>query len=423
MRLFARYNRINLAVTAVLLALSAVAYYYVINRILVHELDEELDNYKLKVENYASQTGGLPEKGVMEDLVVKYEPADQPISLHYFTNNQYDSEENKVEPVRQLIYTQRARTRLYKVTIAKPMEGIHLLTRVIVFSTLGILLIIILVSIIVNRFVLQKLWKPFYESLNVIRRFKLHEKTLPEFPRTKTEEFSLMNHQLSDMLTDAKTDYRLLKEFTENASHEMQTPLAIIRAKLDLLIQEESLSAKQVEILDGAYVAIKRISKLSQSLLLLAKIENHQFTEAAAIDLKTTLNEKMEQFREFWQDNDIHITGHLETSKIKANRELVDILLNNLLANAAIHNKAGGKVIIDLKKDQLMVSNTGTGQPLDTARLFRRFYKQAQHSQHNGLGLSIVKQICDQSGILIRYYFSGNLHVFALSWKENGSAQ
>src|SRR5205085_7654653 len=97
MKLFARYNRINLAFTATLLILSAVLYYFVINRILVHELDEELDDYKAKIENFAQETGGLPVKGALEDLEVKYETSQQPISLKYFTTNQYDSDEHKVE--------------------------------------------------------------------------------------------------------------------------------------------------------------------------------------------------------------------------------------------------------------------------------------------------------------------------------------
>jgi signal transduction histidine kinase len=409
-----------LGVTVALLLLSAIAYYFVINYLLIHELDEELDNYKQKIETYAGKTGILPEPGVMEDLKVRYELTAQNSSpVSYVVKDEYDSAEQAVESFRQLIYTQKAGDHWYKVVIGKPLEGTRLLGKTIAYCTLGILIIIILTSLLLNRFLLKKLWRPFYETINVVKHFKLAGKNAPEFPKTRIDEFVVMNNTLNDTIQSAQTDYRLLKEFTENASHEVQTPLAIIRSKLDLLIQEESLSEKQVKILDGAYAAIKRISKLNQSLLLLAKIENNQFADIQFIDLKKELSEKMEQFKEFWQNNQIHITASLEESFIKANHELVDILLNNLLGNAGMHNVEGGKVDIKLTASQLVISNTGSPQHLDKQRLFRRFYKEAQHSRHNGLGLSIIKQICDQTGIEIQYSFAENFHTFSLSWSEN----
>jgi signal transduction histidine kinase len=418
MKLFARYNRINLAITALLLILSALAYYFVVNRILIHELDEELDNYKEKIESFAQKTGGLPEPGALEDLRVTYDPDDDAYAPQYIMTSKYDSDEQKVEPFRELIYTQRAGAAVYKVSIGKPLEGVHFLAKTIVYSTLLILAIMALVSWLVNHFVLRRLWRPFYGSMNSIKNFRLQGKSPPEFPQTRTDEFRFMNERLDQVIQNAQTDYRLLKEFTENASHEIQTPLAIIRSKLDLLIQEESLSEKQGKILDSAYAAVTRISRLNQSLLLLAKIENHQFNQTQVIDLKKEVEEKIEEFSEFWQNYNIHISVDLDKSLINANQELIDILLNNLLGNAGMHNREGGKVDIELTADRLTVSNTGSLEPLDTLRLFRRFYKETQNSHHNGLGLSIIKQICDQAGIAIQYSFAYDLHTFHLSWRN-----
>lgn len=418
MKLFTRYNRINLALTVILLVLSALVYYFVINRVLVHELDEQLDEYRQKIEGYAARTGSFPELGVLEDLQVTYEPGRSLTPTRYQMIDQYDPEEKRKEPFRQLIYSQQAGGRIYKVTIAKPLEGVHLLSRTMMYITVLILLIIIIVSLLINHFVLKELWRPFYASINIIKGFRLPGKNPPQFPATRTDEFRLMNENLDRMVKNAQTDYLSLKEFTENASHEIQTPLAIIRSKLDLVIQEESLTEKQGRILDGAYAAIKRISRLNQSLLLLTKIENSQFSGSDHIDVNKELSEKMDQFKELWQDNAINIQYSSATSYINANRELIDILLNNLLANATIHNGEGGIIIIDLKPGELVISNSGIQRALDQSRLFRRFYKGEQNSQHNGLGLSIAKQICDQSGIRISYTFAMNLHSFALTWKN-----
>jgi signal transduction histidine kinase len=354
----------------------------------------------------------------MEDLVVKYEPALELVAQHYSTVKQYDPDEHKMENFRQLIYTQQAGNNLYRVTIAKPLEGFRLLRKTIVYSTLGILTIIILVSLLVNHLLLKRLWRPFYDSIRTVRNFRLHGKNPPSFPKTKIEEFDFMNRNLDSVLNNARTDYQLLKEFTENASHEIQTPLAIIRSKLDLLIQDESLSESQGQILDSAYVAIRRISKLNQSLLLLAKIENNQFAEVELIDVKQELDEKIAQFLELLQDNHIKITADLQPGYIRANRELVDILLNNLLGNAIVHNRPEGTVIVELAANRFTISNTGVERELDKSRLFGRFYKAEQHTHHNGLGLSIVKQICEHTGISINYNFESGFHVFSLEWKE-----
>jgi signal transduction histidine kinase len=151
---------------------------------------------------------------------------------------------------------------------------------------------------------------------------------------------------------------------------------------------------------------------------LLAKIENNQFTDVKLIDLKRELDEKIGQFRELFQDNQINIIADLQPAYIRANQELVDILLNNLLGNAIVHNRPDGAVIIELTACRLTIRNTGVEQDLDKSKLFRRFYKAEQHTHHNGLGLSIVKQICEHAGISVNYRFENGYHVFSLEWQE-----
>lgn len=417
MKLFAKYNRVNLTVTAILFVLAAIAYYFIINTIFVRELDEELDNYKQKIETFAGQRAEFPEKGALEDLEVTYEPTDKASSaVHYQLVNRYNPEDKRVENYRQLSYTQPLGKLFYKVTIAKPLEGILLLTRTIVYSTITMLLTIIFTSLFLNHILLRRLWKPFYDSIKTIKSFRLSASNPTRFPATRIDEFSFLNESLSQTMEAAKNDYRLLKEFTENASHEIQTPLAIIRSKMDLLIQEENLSEKQIELLKSAYGAVKRISRLNQSLLLLAKIENHQYAAIEKIDLKKEISDKMDQFHEFWENDQIRYSSSLEESFITANPDLTDILLNNLLSNAGLHNRKGGEIIIQLASDQLIIQNTGSLQALDKKRIFRRFYKEESYSSHNGLGLSIIKQICEQSGIHIQYSFNDIFHIFTLTW-------
>jgi len=417
MKLFARYNRINLTVMVLLFLLSGISYYFLINYILVHELDEALEDYKSRIENFVEKQGKLPPAGHLDETLVSYEPTNElKQHTHLQTLNLKDAPTSRSHNYRQLVYHQEVKNLHYRVTIAKPIEGVKLLTRTVVLVTIAMLLIVITSTIILNLVILRRLWQPFYASLAVMKTFKIGRKQIPQFPSSSIEEFNYMNKLLEDTISNAESDFQILKEFTENASHEIQTPLAIIRSKLDLVIQEEGLSEKQTHALSSIYSGIKRLTKLNQSLLLLAKIENNQFGETGTIHLTEKIDEKINQFQEFWQNNQISWETELQPSEIKSNPELVDILLSNLIGNAGRHNKEGGSIRIKLLPNTLVIENTGSSYPLDKGKLFHRFYKESRHSQHNGLGLSIVKQICDQLDIDIQYGFKNNLHRFTLNW-------
>ncbi len=225
-----------------------------------------------------------------------------------------------------------------------------------------------------------------------------------------------MNESLQLATGKARQDYLLLKEFTENASHEIQTPLSIIRSKLDIMIQDEALSQKQSELAKEAYSSIKKLSRLNQSLLLLAKIDNQQFGDKEEIDLSKKVKEKIDDFRELWCSHNLPCTSEIQESSCSMNPELLDILLNNLFSNAGNHNVPNGFIRITLEKNKLTVCNSGAG-PLDEKKLFTRFYKTSVNSSHNGLGLSIIKQITKISGINIAYCYHDNAHSFIVTFR------
>lgn len=233
---------------------------------------------------------------------------------------------------------------------------------------------------------------------------------------THTEEFNFMNARITDMIRNTEKEYALLKEFTENASHEMQTPISIIRTKLDMIVQGENLSEQQGQAMESAYQAVRRLTNLGQSLLLLSKIENNQFNNTILIDLEDKIKDKIIQLEEFWLEKQITVNFRCEAANIKANPDLLDILLNNVLGNASRHNIKNGIIDIYLKPHVLVVCNTGNEEPIDPSRIYTRFYKQKQHSVNNGLGLAIIKQICDQSQIKINYQFTDHLHSFLFTW-------
>ena len=417
MKLFTRYNRIFLLIMVLVFLLSSIVYYFLLNYILIAEVDKELKYRRGKMERYVHNTGKLPVPDGMGDVQVHYALADKTVTKDRLSLVKlFDSSENRLGTFRKYIFLLPVGHELYLVTLVRPLQGTQRLTITIVLVTLSTILVILITSLLINRTLLRRLWRPFYATIAAMRSFKLGKLKEINLPPSRIDEFTFLNDNLKDTIQKAEEEYLLLKEFTENASHELQTPLALIRSKLDLIIQREDLSEEQSEELKEIYVALKRLSRLSNSLLLLTKIENQQFEKVRTINLKEKIEEKVHQFHELWKNNQLKLQCILESADIQANSDLTEILLNNLLSNASRHNLKGGTIDIHLSAHQLQIANTGDPKPLDAARIFRRFYKEKTNGNHNGLGLSIIKQICEQSDIRIQYFFKSGLHVFQLDW-------
>ncbi len=417
MKLLTKYSLVNLIMMVAIFIVSSLLLYKFSQLILIREMNADLTGVQKKVQEYVKQHNAFPQGFPLDEEEVSYvSTGSHEITRNIELTQLFSQRENKMHNFMKLDFPLWFNKNWYKVTIAKPIEGMHHLSRALITISISTLLFIILIWILLNSLLLKRLWSPFYESMDIMRNFKLGETGSLVFPKTSTNEFSFMNDNLLLATEKAKQDYLLLKEFTENASHEMQTPLSIIRSKLDMIIQEEELSQKQSELAKEAYSSIKKLSGLNKSLLLLAKIENQQFDNKEKMNLTKKVEEKIEQFRELWQGSNIIITSVLQESSCFINPELLDILLNNIFSNASNHNIPNGFIKINLAKNKLMVSNTGSPTPLDETKLFTRFYKTPVNSNHNGLGLSIIKQIAKTSGIDVMYKYTENTHSFIVSF-------
>lgn len=415
MKLFTRYNRINLLSTVIIFLLASGAFYFLLRYVLIAQVDEDLKIEQHEIEIYAEKYAKLPEPIPVKDQKISFQPVSAPAGRRKFhTIDGYDKKEREQEKFRQMVFNIRVSDQWYEVTVAKSLEGTDDMMRSIILITVITILLILITSFVTNRILLRRLWQPFYNTLSVTQQFKLGQKQPATFPVTTVDEFIVMNKSLEQFINKAENDYKLLKEFTENASHELQTPLAVIQSKLDLLVQDEHLSEAQSKAVQGANESLQKLSRLNQSLLLLSKIENRQFSQTTAIPFKELTEEKLSQFRELWQDKEISHTASLEEVTVVMNKELAEILLNNLFSNATRHTNRGSAIHIVLNKTEFSISNPAVNGPLDKERLFSRFYKGGQQSDHNGLGLSIVHQIAAVSGYTINYHFAGGKHIFSL---------
>ncbi|MEO5594615.1 MAG: HAMP domain-containing sensor histidine kinase [Chitinophagaceae bacterium] len=418
MKLFTRYNRINLFATVIVFLLSAISFYFLLRYVLIDQVDEDLKIEQHEIQTYAGQYNRLPEIITVKDQHISYTPVNKEGRKKTFsTLGIPDDTGNKDSDVfRQLVFYINTSSQWYKVTVSKSLEGTDNMIQSVVTIALVTIILILAISFLINRLVLRKLWQPFYDSLAAMRHFELGKKEQPVFPATATDEFMVMNDTFKQATAKADQDYRYLKEFTENASHELQTPLAIIQSKLDVLIQDEHLSEPQSRAVQGAYEAIQRLSRLNQGLLLLTKIENGQYTDTVPVNLSQKVTEKIVQFEEMIASKNITVTTTLDkTVSIKINPVLVDILLNNLFSNAIKYNLQGGCIEIIAGKGILEISNTASVPALDESRLFRRFSVAAGSAKGGvGLGLAIIRQAAEVSGFETRYAYENKLHHFLL---------
>jgi len=259
------------------------------------------------------------------------------------------------------------------------------------------------------------LWKPFYGMLQELKLFNLADNVDLNRVESTTDEFEELNSAIINMASRVKHDYRDLKLFTENASHELLTPIAVINSKLDTLIQTENFSERQSKLLNDLYNAVNRLNRLNQSLLLLVKIENKVDHGTEQLNLRFLIEEMLMQFEEIFHEKSIIVTSTLSEKQIYGSRYLVEILLSNLLTNAIRHNRVGGEIDIRLTEANLIVSNTATGDKLHEEDIFKRFQKSSS-SEGSGLGLTISKQICENLNFSLDYSFDAPYHRFIITF-------
>jgi signal transduction histidine kinase len=406
MRLFTKYGRINfIAILAVLFA-GSVCYYYIIRFVLIDQLDETLKVEEQEIQDFVMKKGMLPEASHYRDQAVYFTETDRLFKRRFISarlNGHF----------RQILFPVAAEGKLYIATVSKSQEGVDDLIGLIVLITGGVLLLLLLVLFVVNRLVLRRLWRPFYDTLSLIKQFNLSSRRIIPDPDTDIDEFMELGDAVKEMTGKVLQDYDSLKNFADNASHEMQTPLAIINSRLDLMIQDQRLDEKQMKQLQGIYDATGRLTKLNQSLLLLTKIENNQFGEAKSVQLDSLIKEKLSQLDEWVLARHLHLTLEASPSSVKMNDYLADILVNNLLSNAIRHNLENGRIDIGIYPGKLTISNTSGPLGFDPSGIFDRFQKSA-HSQGIGLGLAIVRQICDNYHFAIDYGYLNDMHTFTI---------
>lgn len=287
----------------------------------------------------------------------------------------------------------------------------------VVESLAWIFLILLVIVGLTNLMISRRILSPFHQTLKAIQRFSLKAGSDINFPSTRTREFQQLNYFLMKMTGKARADYRALKEFTENASHELQTPLAVIRGKLELLL-ESPLTEEQGNQILSALGSIERLSKINHSLALLNKLENQEFAAVNPLNFSTHVKSILNDLSELMVMKSIAVKENIaENVHVVIHPSLADIMITNLLSNAIRHNMEGGNVEIDLTSERLLIVNTGLPPVMPLEETFHRFKRASNDSDSVGLGLAIVKQICEVTGLSIDYVYENKRHRVTVTFR------
>ena len=333
----------------------------------------------------------------------------------------YDLYEKKKVPFRVLAYQQLVKGKSYRVTISRRLIENEKLINGIFITLLLVSVDIIVCFYFLNRWFSSRVWNPFYRALNILKNFDLQKGGIVYFQKSKVDEFNTLNSELSRLTDKVSRDYKNLREFTENMSHETQTPLAIIRSKLELLLQKAN-GEEQVQQILSTLDSVNRLSKMNKGLILLTRIENDQYAGRKMLSLGTLLRKQLDDLELFISSRSIKVHTQIDDSiNIKMNPHLAEILFTNLLSNAIKYNITGGDLYVNVSKNGVIIANSGDPLTIPGAEVFERFRK-GDSPDSIGLGLAIVKKIIDHDNFAINYDYSDNHHTITINFQNEDAS-
>lgn len=405
----------------VLISIWAVVFYYAMFDEIYDSIDDGLDNRKMVLIARASKDLSLLDNPQLDEYLFTIKRVDysnyRGFRDTYKDTVMYMVNEEDYEPVRLLESVFKNNNEYYKITVITSMVEEDDQINNLLKYTIILYAVLVISILLLNNFFLRKVWQPFYRILDQLKSYQLEKKETIHYKATKIEEFALLNARIKKLLSRAQQSYSNQKQFIENASHELQTPLAIAINKLELLFEDETLSNTQAEQLQQALENLERLTRLNRSLLLISKIENDQFSTRENVVLHDVIEKIISDFSEMAAHKNLKFIFNAEYRTIKnTNPDLTYILFSNLIKNAISHGKSGSIITMRLTNKEFIISNYSEIESLQNKAIFERFQKIGNNASSTGLGLSIAKSIAEKFGFSLEYNFQEEQHIFSLSF-------
>ena len=422
MKLFYRVLMHLLVGIVVILVGWAVVFYMGIMEEINDEVDDSLEDYteliitrSLAGKELPAHDSGSNNQYYLREVEPSYALSRPAIS--YRDSMVYISEKKETEPARILTTLFKDKEGTYfEVAVYTPSIEKKDLRQAIFQLLVGLFVSLLVAILLINVWVFRRSMRPFYRLVDWLDHSRLGKKNVPLENPTHTTEFRKLNEAVMRYATHSEEVFEQQKQFIGNASHELQTPLAICQNRLEMLMEDETLSEPQMEEILKTYQTLEYVSKLNKSLLLLSKIDNSQFVETSEVCINEVLHRYVDDYCEVYDYRGIRLTVEEKSEfRIRMNETLAVVLVTNLLKNAFVHNIDKGEIRIVITSSGIRFGNTGNGEPLDGKRIFERFYQGKKKEGSTGLGLAIVDAVCRQYQLRVSYSAVDGMHCFEIS--------
>lgn len=411
--------------SVVLFTLWAVFFYIIGKRSIYKQVDTVLEQQSGKIINHFLLDESLPDamSGITGTMAYSIERVtedylqEHPTIEYHTAEKHIDFQEDK-KKVRELTRTFRKQGVCYKLAIDAQVYTWNETIDFVIYSIIGLAIILLTVVILIVSLTVIDSMRPLYRLTEWVRNRKVNEAIPNPDNRIKTQEIKEIETAVLEASKRSNQLFEEQKRFIGNASHEIQTPLAVCRNRLELLVDNTQLDEHQLSEIEKTLDSLNYISKLNKSLLLLSKIENHQFKEEIEVDINLLVADTLENLKEIYGNLGI-MTSFSEKGRIIAHMSptLASSLVSNLLKNAFVHNRPNGSITVETIGNILTICNIGDDEALDEKAIFQTFYKRSDNATSSGIGLAIAKSICNEYGFETSYQFIDNQHCFSIRFK------
>lgn len=385
---------------------------FLIIRYIVYEETDEFLTYEMqRIERFHQKYNDLPE----DHKAIKILEDTAPHSAFFRDTLILEPADNEKIPHRELWFGLVHNQRHFTLVLRNLLPGTDDLIEGTLLIMAGMMALLLIIFVLMVGWISKKTWKPFYGTLTRLKSFELG-KEIPRFPSTPIDEFNTLQHSLTELLQKSDNDFRRTREFNENASHEFQTHLSIIRANTEALLNHSQLNQHDAKYLAGIHRSTLSLSRVQNALLLLSKIGNREYNHPVPTNLSDNLRRILEIYSDSMELRQLKSTVNADDiAEVNIDPGLADILLTNLVKNAIRHNIEGGNIEISLTSKHFRIANTGRSLHNSTDELMERFVKGENGNM--GIGLAIVKQICELNDFSIRYELQEtNIHSISIDF-------
>jgi signal transduction histidine kinase len=419
MKLLNKTARAYLFGCLVILIISMPVFYFGVYFFLLRSVDKSISDHlqEIRLNLSSIHSSSDLEAWRQMDRDIRIEPENSYFRDSIYTIRVKEKGEVGVQPVRCIDGCISVNGRFYRVTVNLSLVPTDdLITSI--FALQSMLLVFFIAGILlINKRISKTLWRPFYLSLEMIREYELTHHAFSGFKKTGIEEFDEMNKNIDQLLNKNHRIFLSQKEFTENAAHEMQTPLAIFQGQFENLMQTKPLSEEQAAMIDDMEGNNQRLIRLNRTLLLLAKMENGEHESVELLNVTEIMENLVNSFKPALQKKQISLSCRFDgILKAKVNRSLLEVLLANLISNAERHNVERGSIQIETTTTTCIIRNTGLKEALEPENMYKRFSKKGYNLGGTGLGLSIIYQICQVYRLGLTYNYDKSFHVFDIDF-------